>query len=977
MHLNTHSYYSLRYGTRSPEQLAEAAAQMGISVMALTDINNSSAIVDWVRETEKVGIKPIAGIDFRNGDRQLYIGLARNNDGFRELNEFLSTHLIADESLPDTPPELSQVYFIFPFGEKDLPTLRENEFLGVRPEQLNRVRITVSPKEQNKLVVLQSASFIGPDDFELHRHLRAIAHNTLLSKLMPEQMGKESDRLRSYDELKTLYTGFPEILSATERLVDDCEIHFDFKENKNKKTFTGSREEDIQLLEKLAWEGCLYRYGNSSEAWKRVSRELEIISEQNYSAYFLITWDIIRYSMERGFYHVGRGSGVNSIVAYCLKITDVDPIELNLYFERFINPKRSAPPDFDIDFSWRDRSEIQRYIFERYGWRHTALLGTISTFQGNSILRELSKVYGLPKSEIDTFIENPRKEASESELYQHIYSLGTMMLDFPNLRSIHAGGILISEEPITCYTALDLPPKGLPTTQWDMFVAESLNFEKIDILSQRGIGHINDSVEIIRQNRGEEIDIHQVNDFMQDFHTRKQLKSGETIGCFYIESPAMRGLLKKLRCDNYLTLVAASSIIRPGVAQSGMMREYIYRFHHPNNFQYLHPVMKEQLEETYGVMIYQEDVLKVCHHFAGLDLADADILRRAMSGKYRSKDQFQRLINRFFQNSQALGRPLEIVKEVWRQIESFAGYSFSKAHSASYAVESFQSLYLKAHYPLEFMVAVINNFGGFYRTWVYVNEARRCGGNIEPPCVNRSEINTTIYGKDIFLGFNLMNNLEHKLQQDIVREREREGNFESMDQFVNRMKIGIEQLIFLIRIGAFRFTGKPKMQLLWEAHMLLGKKQPSRPHQLFEVKSKRWELPQLNQSIEETAYDEIELLGFPVACTWFDLLETKFRGEIMARDLINNVGKTVRMVGTLVTIKYVRTIRHETMHFGSFLDVTGEFFETTHFPPSLRRWPFRGAGVYLMLGKVVEEFGHPSIEVEKLAKLPLKNDPRH
>lgn len=204
-------------------------------------------------------------------------------------------------------------------------------------------------------------------------------------------------------------------------------------------------------------------------------------------------------------------------------------------------------------------------------------------------------------------------------------------------------------------------------------------------------------------------------DFKKDEQVRRQLRAGETIGCFYIESPAMRGLLNKLRCDNYISLVAASSIIRPGVAKSGMMREYIRRFHHPDRIEYLHPVMKEQLEETYGVMVYQEDVLKVCHHFAGLDLADADVLRRAMSGKYRSKAEFQKIVEKFHENCALRGYSAELTAEVWRQIESFAGYSFSKAHSASYAVESYQSLFLKAHYPLEFMVAVINNFGGFIR----------------------------------------------------------------------------------------------------------------------------------------------------------------------------------------------------------------------------------------------------------------------
>jgi len=551
-----------------------------------------------------------------------------------------------------------------------------------------------------------------------------------------------------------------------------------------------------------------------------------------------------------------------------------------------------------------------------------------------------------------------------------------LMEDFPNLRTIHAGGVMISEEPITCYTALDLPPKGFPTTQWDMYVAEDFKFDKLDILSQRGIGHINDSVEIIRQNRQVKIDIHRVQGLKDDPQVKHQLKVGETIGCFYIESPAMRGLLKKLHCDNYISLVAASSIIRPGVAKSGMMREYINRFHHPESFTYLHPVMKEQLEETYGVMVFQEDVLKVCHHFAGLDLADADVLRRAMSGKFRSKSEFQRIIDRFFENCRALGRPDETAKEVWRQIESFAGYSFSKAHSASYAVESFQSLYLKAHYPLEFMVAVINNFGGFYRTWVYVNEARRCGGRIELPCVNKSLEETTIYDDRIYLGFNLVANLEHNFQRQLVSERMRGGEFLSLEDFLHRVSIGIEHLVLLIRLGSFRFIGKPKMQLLWEAHMLLSKHVKSTPNRLFDIPSKKWELPSMEQSFVEAAYDEIELLGFPVTMSWFDLLQTSFRGEVMANDLTSHIGKTVRMVGLLVTIKYVSTSKHELMHFGSFLDLSGEFFETVHFPQSLKNWPFAGHGVYLILGKVVAEFGHPSLEVEKLAKLPVKGDPR-
>jgi error-prone DNA polymerase len=722
-----------------------------------------------------------------------------------------------------------------------------------------------------------------------------------------------------------------------------------------------------------------YRYGpKNTEAQRRIKHELEVIDKLGFSSYFLITWDIVRYTMSRGFYHVGRGSGANSIVAYCLKITDVDPIELDLYFERFINPKRTSPPDFDIDYSWKDRDEVQDYIFKRYGREHTALLGTISTFKDRSILRELAKVRGLPKEEIDQLVDHPGDKTNRNHITEELFQIGNLIVNFPNIRSVHAGGILISEEPITFYTALDMPPKGLPTTQWDMYVAEKLRFEKLDILSQRGIGHINECTEIVLQNKKEKIDVHRVAEFKRDPEVNRKLHSGEAIGCFYIESPAMRGLLKKLHCDNYLTLVAASSIIRPGVAKSGMMKEYIHRYHDPDGFEYLHPVMKEQLEETYGVMVYQEDVIKICHHFAGLDLSDADILRRAMAGKFRSRKEFGEIREKFFHNCHNRGYSDTLTNEVWRQVESFAGYAFSKAHSASYAVESYQSLYLKTYYPHEFMVAVINNFGGFYRTWVYFNEAYRCGATIHLPCVNRSELTTTIYGTDVFIGFVHIQNLENKIAHAIVEERQKNGLFKDLSDFITRVPVGSEQIVILIRLDALRFTGKTKKELLWEAHMMLGKRPVEPDHKkLFTEKPRSFTLPPLKQDAIENAYDEMELLGFPVSMSLFDMLETHFRGKIYARHLKENIGRTVRILGNLVTIKNVRTVKKEWMHFGCFLDLEGEFFDTVNFPDSLKKYPYRGYGIYLILGKVVEEFGFPSIEVQKMAKLPLVKDPRY
>lgn len=978
MHLTFNSYYSLRYGTIPVDDIAALAVKAGADAVLLTDINNSSGVPDFVKACNKEGIKPIAGMEFHSDNTLLYTGIAENNAGFKELNDLMSRCNLQGTALPATAPPFRNVVVVYPFAGAKPQHLAENEFIGVTPSDVLKLPLSDYRKSPSKYIIHSPIAFLDEDGYELHRYLRAIDNNILLSRLTPGMVAGADRMMKSFAELREIFSYYPELIRNTERITGRCSIAFDFQTVKNKKTFTGSAYDDRLLLEKLTMDGLVYRYGkHNKEAHKRVRHELDIIDRLGFCSYFLITWDIIRYSMSRGFYHVGRGSGANSIVAYCLRITDVDPIELNLYFERFLNPRRSSPPDFDIDYSWKERDEVLDYIFKRYGREHTSLLGAMSTFKGRSTLRELGKVMGLPKVELDKLAENPPAPEEMDHITRKIMDIAVRMTDFPNIRSIHAGGVLISEEPITCYSALDLPPKSMPVTQWDMYVAEDLRFEKLDILSQRGIGHIRDGVDIVKENRGVSIDIHRVSDFKADAKVKKLLSSGETIGCFYIESPGMRGLISKLRCDDYLTLVAASSIIRPGVARSGMMREYIVRFHNPNGFEYIHPIMKEQLSETYGVMVYQEDVLKICHHYAGLDLADADVLRRAMSGKYRSRVEFQKIVDKFFSSSKEQGRPEEVTKEVWRQIESFAGYSFSKAHSASFAVESYQSLYLKAYYPLEFMVAVANNFGGFYQSWVYFNEAKRWGAQLELPCINRGKYLNSIKGTTVFIGLVHISGLETALARRIISEREENGSYMSLNDLVQRTKPGIEQLTLLIRTGALRFTGLSKQELLWQAHMITGKEVKIAVPVLFRQGVREWSLPTLEHNPLEDAYDEIELLDFPVTMSYFDMLKTPFRGEVMARSLKSYAGKVIRVAGALVTIKYVRTIKKEIMQFVTFLDNEGEFFDVILFPDVLKANPTRGRGVYLVMGKVTEDFGYPSIEAVRMAKLPPQPDPRY
>lgn len=976
MLLNLHSYYSLRYGTLSLEDLIAGMTAGGYDTAVLTDINNSSGSIDFIKKGTAAGLNLLAGMEFREGSLLRFITIAMNERGFKEINDFRTKLNFDGKSVPERAPEFKEVFVIYPFSRMNEFPLRDYEFIGIKPVERNRVML-LDRKLLERCVILAPVSF-RKSDYILHKQLRAIDNNLLFSQLESEMIADDDEFFVSKAKLMRLFVDMPQLLINTNKLLSQCSFNFDFSSVKNKATFTGNRFNDKQLLYKYTMDGFGRRYAkNDRIAIERIQRELEIIENLRFSSYFLITDDICRYARNRDFHYVGRGSGANSAVAYCLGITDVDPIALNLPFERFLNPKRKSPPDFDVDFSWNERDEMYDYIFNRYQSGHTALMGAMSTFRSRSILRELGKVYGLPKADIDRLVHEPDHMLNKNEVTNTILSVYNKMADFPNQRTIHASGVLISEQPLTCYSAMDNPPKGLPTMQFDMYVAEDIGFEKFDILSQRGIGHIKDCREIVRENLGEVIDTGNPKRFFKDQKIAEQLKSGDTIGCFYIESPAMRQLITKLKCDDYLTLVAASSIIRPGVASSGMMGEYIKRHHDPSKVVYPHPVFKEQLEETYGVMVYQEDVMKIANAYGGLDMADADVLRRMMSGKYRSKDHLIEIEDKYFSNCKSKGYDEKVSREIWRQMESFAGYSFNKAHSASFAVESYQSLFLKTYYPLEFIVAVLNNYGGFYNRKVYVNEGKRAGAKICLPCVNRSIFNTTIYDKDIYLGFDVLLNLEGKLAQLIVSERLVNGEYKSLEDFSRRTGAGLEQIVILIRVGAFRFLGATKKELLWEAHLMLSNQKTKKVvGSLFEVSSKKPILPPLDENILEDYYDEMELIGFCVTGTLFDLAKSPYLGNVNAASLLENEGKIVQIVGDFVCEKFVKTKRGDLMKFGTFLDSEGRFFDTVHFPQTLAKYPLRGAGLYLVEGKVILEFGCPSIEVIRCGKMPLKADPR-
>ncbi len=983
MYLNCHTYYSLNYGTFSESELLELAQRNGVTTLALTDINNTSVGMNFVRLAQKQGITPVLGVDFRNGNQQQFVGLAKNNEGFRELNAFLSKHLHTGSPIPSKAPIFDNANIIHPFEKvlkEERTDFEANEYIGVSLAELRKLPFSRYRDYRDRLVLLQPVSFRNKKDFNTHRLLRAIGLNILLSKLPQSEQGRETDTMRPLSEVERMLADFPHILENTQRLLEGCTIVFGFGKDRvsqNQSSFLGSKEADFQKLRELAETGLPKRYANPSETVReRMERELRTIRDLDFVSYFLINHDIVSYAKSRDYPYVGRGSGANSIVAYLIGITDVDPIELDLYFERFINPFRASPPDFDIDFSTWDREDVTDYIFRRFD--HVALLGTYNTFKYRAAVRELGKVFGLPKEEIDKLSTGRYEHGTMDGMSQLVLKYATYVHGMPNYISVHSSGILILDRSAHCFSATTLPPKGFPTVQFDMIIAEDVGIFKFDILGQRGLAKIKDALAIVRQNQPEAPlrDIKDVEPLKRDVNINRLLGEGRAIGAYYVESPAMRGLMKKLKTHDYLGLVAASSVIRPGVSSSGMKDEYIRRERDPERRKQANPILLGIMPETHGIMVYQEDVLKVAHLFAGLDLGEADVLRRGMSGKFRSREEFQAVKRKFFKNCREKGHDRDLTVMVWEQIESFAGYAFAKGHSASYAVESYQSLYLKCYFPLEFMVAVLNNGGGFYDTELYVHEAKMWGATIHPPCINQSDHINTIHGRHIYMGLGHLKNLERSVIKRLLTERQLNGRFRDFDDFIDRVPIAMEQLALLVRIDAFRCFGIPKKEVLWQAVFKTRAYRQRTPQKLlFKPRHRNFKLPELPSHPIEDAYDQLELLGFPL-CGYYDLMEGEPKSRLTYKDFPDYLNRKIMVYGSMVHTRTNTTSKGEVMRFTTMLDLDGGFFDCVHFPQTMGQTPIHGKGIYACYGKVTEEFGHYSLEVVATKKQPLKTDPR-
>jgi len=983
------------WGTASVKRLCRHAAELGYHCLALTDTDNLYGLWPFLTACRRMGIRPIVGAEVTDpNNRNRAVCLVESDTGYANLCRLLTRrHLDDTFDLKTVVPHLSQGLTILT-GSPDLMAAWHSAGVRVaaamprRPlPSGHRLRRTATDLGV-PIVAVPGSFFLEPGEMAVHRILRAIDRNTALSCLKPDDTAPADAWLAGPHTYTRRFAPCPQALHTTEVIAERLE-------------FTGPKfglvmppwqhpdgRNATDHLRIASFQGAKQRYGVElpEPVVDRLAHELGIIAEMGFSAYFLIVRDIIQKSPRI----CGRGSGAASLVAYCLGITNVCPLKHNLYFERFLNPGRSDPPDIDIDFAWDERDDVQAAVLENYRG-HAAMVSNHVCFKPRMAVREVAKVFGLTDAEIGRVSKRVpwfwRRERADMDLldtlkklpemrqlafappWPEIMAMAQRIIGAPRYLSVHSGGVVITPEPIDRYVPVERATKGVPIIQWEKDATEAAGLVKIDLLGNRSLGVIRDAVKNVRQN-GVSFD-ETTWEPEDDFSTQEAVAHGRTMGCFYIESPAMRQLQQKAAVGDFEHLVIHSSIIRP--AANDFIREYVRRLH-GGAWKPIHPSLTDVLDETFGIMVYQEDVSRAAVAVAGFSHVEADGLRKIMSKKDKVR-QLRDYYDRFQRGARRRSVDAETIKAVWTMMMSFDGYSFCKPHSASYARVSFQAAYLKVHHPAEFMAAVISNQGGFYSTFAYVSEARRLGLTIQPPDVRSSRIRWTGKGDILQVGLMSIKDLSMRKMTRIVDEQNRRL-FTYMDDFLDRVRPDEAEGRALIHAGALDrlCPGSSRAMLLWDlARWKKARAKEKRSPSLFGHDP----LPAAPSLPPETEIDrlrrEFAALGFLCDRHPITLYQSNLTGRriVKAVHLSRYLNRQATMAGWLITGKQVRTKHGDPMEFLTFEDDTG-LMETTFFPKTYHRYchMIDSGRPYLLKGKVEQDWGVCTLNVGKL--VPLK-----
>jgi error-prone DNA polymerase len=850
--LRVRSYYTFLDSMLSPAAVVNLAKQHGVATIALTDIGNLHGAIEFAQAAKRMGIKPIFGTELQIEQQPLllYVESAR---GYHNLNRLLSAKaatagdeegaVATQQRRPISKERLNSFTdgLVAVSPDSRLAELFPGRFYQMATKQLAASRFPV--------VACPAVHYALPGDRQKYDIVQSIRTLTLLRQEHPEKRKDGRLHFRTPAEIATACKDHLEWLTHSLEIADRCNFDMPFGKPQFPAFVPPDGSTPREFLHKLVTEGLRRRYGERAASMRpQIEQELSIISAVGYEEYFLVVWNILQDCRAHGIEWITRGSAADSLVCYCLGISDVCPIRFGLYFRRFLNEERMALnklPDIDIDFPHDRKDDVVDLIFAKYGGEHCAVVGGFSTFQARSAFADVAKVLGVAEREVRRFTDHfpwsfgggwvpdehtPSGGAKLRELlaaspencdlplneepFKTALDVAEFLDGFPRNPKMHPCGVVLSRQPMHELTPTFISNKGYPTTHYDMDAVEVIGLVKVDVLAQGGLAAMRD-VKAALAKRGVTVNLNALEPW-QDPQVWEMI-SGGARAVHHIESPAMTGLCRQCNVRDIDTLIAIVSVIRPGAANEGKKLAFTRRYQGLEPVTYPHPSLEPVLRDAFGLVVYEEHILQICEAFAGLNPGRADVLRRALNKQKRAA--IAEIQQEFVASAKARGHTPEKIEEVWGLVAGFAGYAFCKAHSTAYGVEAYQSAWLKRNYPAEFMAAVLTNGKGFYDPLVYVLESYRLGLKFLPPTINEPGPQFTTHGNAIRVPLTRTKGLTERAIKRLLAERER-GPFASLTDFNHRVKPLPEEMEAMIRAGGFDEFGQTRTRQFWEKQQL-------------------------------------------------------------------------------------------------------------------------------------------------------------
>ncbi len=1007
VHLHVHTNYSLLDGACEIERLAKHLSDLKMKSVAITDHGVMYGVVDFYKTMLSYGIKPIIGCEVYMAartmqdrepgiDDNLYhlVLLAKDETGYKNLMKLVSLGFIEGfyykprvdmEVLKNHSEGLIALSACLAgkipsqllagnYDEAKKTAENFNEIFGkgnfylelqdhgiLEQRKIIKDILRLSKETGIPLVATNDIHYIDKEDAMVQDALLCIQTGKTLDDENRMKFQTSEFYLKSAQEMSNLFAYAPDAIKNTVEIAEKCNVKLDFN-TIHLPTFDvpeGYTQDDY--LEKLCYEGAHDRYPVITEKIKeRLDYELDTIKKMGYSSYFLIVWDFINYARQNGIMvGPGRGSAAGSLVAYCLHITNIDPLKYNLLFERFLNPERVSMPDIDVDFCFERRQEVIDYVVKKYGENRVAQIVTFGTMAARAAIRDVGRVMGYPYGEVDTIAKmipqeigitikqalemNPElnKMYNENERVKRLLDVAKALEGFPRHASTHAAGVVISKDPIVEHVPLHKigDADSVIATQYTMTALEELGLLKMDFLGLRTLTVIRDAINIVRHTKNIEIDLDKLP--LDDKKVYEMLSRGNTAGVFQLESAGMRNLLTELQPESFQDVAAIIGLYRPGPLGSGAAEEFIKSKNGQKEIHYLHPALKPILDETYGIILYQEQAMQIAQQLAGFSLAQADILRKAMGKKKQDVMAAQR--ESFIQGCVKNGIDKITAGKIFDEISYFAGYGFNKAHTAAYAVIAYQTAYLKAHFPVEFMAALLTSvIDNADKVAYYISECSRMGIEVLPPDINESYENFTVVSNKIRFGLTAVKNVGQNVARAIIKARKEKGKFVSFTDFAEKVSgdLNKKAVESLIKSGAFSSIGAKRSQLLaiYETTLTNIQKQQKQNMKnqisIFDILD---DTPSFKETLPDMPeYPKVELLAMEkemlgIYLSGHPLLEHE---EELARNVTfyskdKNDPTTVQdnmavtMGGLLTEIKTKVTKNNNLMAFATLEDLTG------------------------------------------------------